>query len=72
MFTANSTKATFYVNLKEEAFDTAELACQARGGHLATFTTLKEQQEVRLAASPHTGWHGCSAWNRKGCTPPAS
>jgi hypothetical protein len=49
MIRANSTGAIFYVNLAPLHFDGAELACQKRGGHLATFTTLKEQQEVEMA-----------------------
>jgi hypothetical protein len=45
---ANSTGASFYINLEPLSAADAELGCQRRGGHLATFTTLKEQQEVGI------------------------
>lgn len=48
---ANSTGASFYINLEPLSAAQAELGCQRRGGHLATFTTLKEQQEVGAGGS---------------------
>ncbi len=49
---ANSTGTSFYINLEPLTSDQAELGCQRRGGHLATFTTLKEQMEVGMQQQP--------------------
>ena len=45
-YTVQNTKATFFLVPTPKSFDDAELACQEQGGHLATFTTQLEQQEV--------------------------
>jgi hypothetical protein len=45
-FTAPSTGNTFFLNTSYMNFSSAESACAASGGHLASFLSQQEQAEV--------------------------
>ena len=51
-----NTGATFFLTPSAKSFEDAELACQTRGGHLATFTTQLEQQEVENFYTSNGYW----------------
>ena len=42
---------TFYFNSSSDTFDNAEAGCNSGGGHLATYTSIEEQNEVEQYVS---------------------
>lgn len=42
----NTSTHSYLLNTKAMNFTAAEAYCQSQGGHLASYTTLEEQQEV--------------------------
>ncbi len=54
-FTSPKTKATYYLNTANSDAGTAEQFCQRNGGHLAIYTSHKEQIEVEAAFTTQGG-----------------